>query len=196
MKSVIVHGPAASGKTRHKEALRKYFGLSRSIDDWDGRSDQGADTLYLTNVPADRIDVNGRRIFHIQQAQTLLNKARKAANELVSGSSKNLIRPAAANRAQRTRIYIAGPMTGLPGFNYPAFNAAARALRLQGHHVENPADNPAPPCGSWLGYMRLALAQLVTCDELHTLPGWENSKGACIEVRLAQELGLEIKTAP
>jgi hypothetical protein len=27
------------------------------------------------------------------------------------------------------RIYIAGPMTGLPEFNYPAFNAEAQRLR-------------------------------------------------------------------
>lgn len=41
------------------------------------------------------------------------------------------------------RIYIAGPMSGLPEFNYPAFNRAAAVLRAQGHHVENPAENPA-----------------------------------------------------
>lgn len=94
------------------------------------------------------------------------------------------------------RIYIAGPMTGFVGFNYPAFHAAADALRGQGHHVENPAENRPPPCGSWVGYMRLALAQLVTCDELRTLPGWQKSKGACIEVRLARDLGLHIEDAP
>lgn len=90
------------------------------------------------------------------------------------------------------RIYIAGPMTGLPKSNYPAFNAAAARLRALGHHVENPAENPAPPCGSWLGYMRLALAQLVTCDHIALLPGWEASKGASVEWRLACDLGLPV----
>ena len=28
-----------------------------------------------------------------------------------------------------TRIYIAGPMSGLPDLNYPAFNAMAERLR-------------------------------------------------------------------
>lgn len=91
------------------------------------------------------------------------------------------------------RIYIAGPMTGLPEFNYPAFNTAAHQLRVEGHHVENPASNPTPACGSWLGYMRMALAQLVTCDEVHTLPGWEQSRGARVEVMVADMLGLPVR---
>ena len=56
-----------------------------------------------------------------------------------------------------TRVYIAGPMTGLPDFNYPAFNAAAAKLRALGLEVLNPAENPPPPCGTWTGYMRMAL---------------------------------------
>jgi hypothetical protein len=56
------------------------------------------------------------------------------------------------------RIYIAGKMSGLPDFGYPAFNTEAARLRAMGHHVENPAENPEPPCKSWAGYMRLALA--------------------------------------
>lgn len=90
------------------------------------------------------------------------------------------------------RIYVAGPMTGLPESNYPAFHAAAARLRALGHHVENPAENPAPSCGSWLGYMRLALAQLVTCDQVALLPGWEMSKGASVEWRLACDLELPV----
>lgn len=90
------------------------------------------------------------------------------------------------------RIYIAGPMTGLPDFNYPAFNAEAARLRALGFHVENPAENPAPPCGSWAGYMRLAIAQLVTCDAICLLPGWSASRGASIEHDLAVHLGLAV----
>ena len=36
------------------------------------------------------------------------------------------------------RIYIAGPMHGMPGFNEPAFFAAQVALNNKGHHAENP----------------------------------------------------------
>lgn len=90
------------------------------------------------------------------------------------------------------RIYIAGPMSGLPDLNYPAFHAMALTLRSCGYHVENPAENPEPHCKSWLGYMRLAVAQLVTCDAVLLLPGWSSSKGARIEHQLAVGLGLEI----
>ncbi|MCY1527250.1 hypothetical protein D9M68_623110 [compost metagenome] len=41
------------------------------------------------------------------------------------------------------RIYLAGPMTGLPEFNYPAFHAEAARLRALGYQVENPAENQA-----------------------------------------------------
>ena len=91
-----------------------------------------------------------------------------------------------------TRLYIAGPMTGLPDFNYPAFHAEAARLRGVGFHVENPAENPAPACGSWCAYMRLAIAQLVTCDGIVLLPGWRRSKGARVEYLLACVLGMDV----
>lgn len=94
-----------------------------------------------------------------------------------------------------TRIYIAGPMSGLPDLNYPAFNAEAARLRALGYHVENPAENPKPSCGSWLAYMRMAITQLVTCDAIALLDGWQDSRGACVERTLADGLGLEVYRA-
>lgn len=90
------------------------------------------------------------------------------------------------------RVYVAGPMSGLPDFNYPAFHAAAARLRATGVHVENPAENPVPECGSWEGYIRLALAQLITCDAIALLPGWAGSRGARLELHIASELGMPV----
>lgn len=90
------------------------------------------------------------------------------------------------------RIFLSGPMSGLPDFNYPAFHAEAARLRAQGFDVENPAENAPPPCGSWSGYMRLAIAQLVRSDVVWLLPGWQASQGACIEHALALRLGLAV----
>ena len=94
-----------------------------------------------------------------------------------------------------TRIYVAGPMSGIPEFNYPAFNRVAAELRAQGHNVENPAENPVPDCGSWEAYMRMAITQLMTCDEIHLLPGWTGSVGARIEHALARQLRIKVSGA-
>lgn len=93
------------------------------------------------------------------------------------------------------KIYIAGPMTGIEDFNYPAFHAEAGRLRAIGHDVLNPAENPVPPCGTWTGYMRMALRQLVECECVVLLPGWIDSKGAVIERNLAQALGMPVRVA-
>lgn len=90
------------------------------------------------------------------------------------------------------RIYLAGPMSGIPDYNYPAFNAEAARLRALGHHVENPAENTAPPCNSWAGYMRIALRQMLTCDAVALLPGFAESRGATIEHDLAKQLGMRV----
>lgn len=89
-------------------------------------------------------------------------------------------------------IYLSGPMTGLPEFNYPAFHAAARALRQAGYRVENPAENDPPPCGTWGGWMQIARAQLRTCTHIALLPGWQHSNGAKIEVGDAVALGMPV----
>lgn len=37
------------------------------------------------------------------------------------------------------RIYLSGPMRGIPDLNYPAFDAAAERISSLGHEVINPA---------------------------------------------------------
>lgn len=93
------------------------------------------------------------------------------------------------------RIYVAGPMTGYPELNFPAFHAAAARLRAAGHHVENPAEINADPTAGWLECMRADIARLVTCDAVYLLTGWAKSRGACVEHQLAVGLGLEILEA-
>jgi hypothetical protein len=88
------------------------------------------------------------------------------------------------------RIYISGPMTGYPEFNYPAFRAAEHHLRNLGHDTANPARHPVQD--SWAAYMRLDLADLVTCDAVAVLPDWELSRGAVLEVHVAQQLGMSV----
>jgi hypothetical protein len=93
-------------------------------------------------------------------------------------------------------IYIAGQMTGLPDFNYPAFNDAALRLRECGWEVLNPVDNDTLGGGqsqSWEWYLRRAIRQVTQSDAIALLPGWENSKGATLEHHVGSALGLDIR---
>lgn len=90
------------------------------------------------------------------------------------------------------KIYIAGPMTGRPELNFPAFFAAAKAFRSLGHEVANPAEINPNPKTPWIQCMRRDITQLVTCDQIYLLGGWDTSKGATLEYLIAFHLNLEI----
>ena len=92
------------------------------------------------------------------------------------------------------RIYLSGPMTGLPKLNFPAFNAAARLLRREGFEVVNPAEINPDAALDWHSCMRADIKALCDCNALALLPGWQNSKGAHLELHIAHRLGLEIGT--
>ena len=106
--------------------------------------------------------------------------------------------------------YIAGPMRGLPEFNFPEFNYAADALRNGDHHVFNPAErdlergfDPEGMSGNEnlteLGFdLRDALAAdtqfiCLQATHLYMLRSWEKSSGARAEWALANALGLTIE---
>ncbi len=88
------------------------------------------------------------------------------------------------------KVYIAGPMTGLPEFNYPAFNDAEEQLRAIGHEPINPARRGVDPDWTWVDYMRHAIRDVTKADGIHLLEGWESSRGARLEATIADALGL------
>lgn len=81
-------------------------------------------------------------------------------------------------------------MTGKPGHNFQAFNAAAVRLEKLGFEVANPADKGIVEGWSWADYLRYDLKILVDCDAIFLLDGWEESEGANLEYHVAQRLGL------
>ena len=94
------------------------------------------------------------------------------------------------------RIYIAGPMTGVPEHNFPAFHAAAQRLRKAGWEVVNPAENFGGQTDlPRETYLRADVALLVTCNAIAMLSGWEESRGAKLEYLLARELGMPVLDA-
>lgn len=95
------------------------------------------------------------------------------------------------------RVYIAGPMKGLPEHNYPAFHAAAKTWREAGYAVLNPAELSGPDLNRpWHEYMVVDIMVIMkACDALVVLPGWRNSDGARTEVFLAKLFKLPIMEA-
>ena len=96
------------------------------------------------------------------------------------------------------KIYVSGPMTGLPEFNYPAFREAGEQLWRDGYDVLNPIDaekhNPTPgQPQEWRWYMRHAIRMLAAADGVALLPGWKKSRGARLEVHIAHTLGLPVQ---
>lgn len=112
------------------------------------------------------------------------------------------------------KIYVAGPMRGIPEFNFPAFHNAARILRDAGHEVFNPAERDIARHGVDVSKgnatgceiqaarehgltIRIALADdlawiCAEAEAIALLPGWQNSKGARAERATAEALGLKI----
>lgn len=92
-------------------------------------------------------------------------------------------------------VYVAGPMTGIPDFNFPAFNVEAAKLREVGFQVENPAEHGIWEGAEWQDYLRYDLTRLALCDQIHLLPDWSKSKGACLELHIANALGMLVSYA-
>lgn len=94
------------------------------------------------------------------------------------------------------KLYLSGPMTGLPDYNKPSFYRAAAELRVAGHEVVNPAEHDQLPAGAqWADYIRKDLVLLAYCDGIAVLPGWTHSRGARLEVYIATQLGLPVLDA-
>jgi len=92
-------------------------------------------------------------------------------------------------------IYIAGPMSGYPDHNFPAFHEAAYHWREAGWDVINPAELDAPDITVprlWRYFLRQDLKLLVDCDAIAFLPGWQGSKGAELENAVATALGIRV----
>ena len=115
------------------------------------------------------------------------------------------------------KLYVAGPMTGYPQFNYPAFMEAARDLRSRHFEVMTPAEMDDPEIQaasmdsldgnldtitthgqSWGDFLARDVKLLADdgIEAVVVLPGWERSKGARLETYVGMLCGLVIVEYP
>lgn len=103
-------------------------------------------------------------------------------------------------------------MRGIPYWNWPQFDSAAEWLRRQGYEVISPADHdrdkgyeshPGYPTGEaipnsdpsfheLIGWDLEQIASPGYIDALALLPGWENSSGTAMELKIARWTGKRI----
>jgi hypothetical protein len=112
-------------------------------------------------------------------------------------------------------LYIAGPMTGLPDYNWPAFRLWTRRLRDVGYAVVSPVElveqwrDQSKPFtrDDYHRAMRDGFRAIVghahiahdgfdegdgPVDGLAYLDGWNRSRGALAEVHVANMTGVEV----
>jgi hypothetical protein len=97
------------------------------------------------------------------------------------------------------KIYISGPMRGVPKNNFPVFDSITAHLRAFGYEAVSPAerdraegiteDTPVDDEKA-KELLQRDLNDLEECDAIMLLPGWESSVGALRELSKAHELGL------
>lgn len=105
------------------------------------------------------------------------------------------------------KLYVIGPMSNYPEYNYPAFHEAAGKLRAAGYDVLSPAEVPLPcgcvglppQCGAddhhWREFVRAGLIAMLGHSEGVALLGrWWKSRGARLEYEIAYALEMDIRT--
>lgn len=90
-----------------------------------------------------------------------------------------------------SRIYISGPITGVENY-IEIFLKKQLELEKLGNEVVNPAllYLIMPNSSTWQEYMDICIPLLKLCDKIAMLKGYENSKGACEELKYALQNGI------
>ncbi|MCL2139360.1 MAG: DUF4406 domain-containing protein [Treponema sp.] len=87
------------------------------------------------------------------------------------------------------RLYLSGKISG--NENYKKDFASAKAkLENAGYDTCDPTSFDFPEDVPWAEAMKYDIKKMLHCDGVALLSNWQESKGACIEARLAIDLGM------
>lgn len=90
-----------------------------------------------------------------------------------------------------TKVYIAGPVTGVPGYQRH-FEKAEKLLEAQGFEPVSPVAPGLVPGKGYRYYINRGLRLLEDCDFIAMLPGSEKSEGARLELHYATLVGMPV----
>jgi Domain of unknown function (DUF4406) len=98
------------------------------------------------------------------------------------------------NMSRKLKVYIAGKITGLPTeIAKRMFDEAAEIIRKAGYIPINPFEIvPKQHEHCWIMCMKYCKSKLIWCDMVYVLPNWKESRGARIEKRDADDLGIQV----
>ena len=92
------------------------------------------------------------------------------------------------------KVYVVGPVTGMPGLNAEAFEEAQRSIEEAGDRCIIPHDF-VPADATHERAMRMSVGFIVRgAEAVAALPGWERSEGASLEVAVARACGIPVVT--
>lgn len=177
-----------------------------------------AAAIRRTNTHAAENRTTWEDILTEEWAETVASQAGSPAlaDELAQVAAVSVAWLGAIERREPTRpvrVYVSGPIASDPDAR-EKFQAAADAInRWGGYEAVNPWDvaplsHPGEACGrgyhpgddagghtSSACFMRTDLLALLSCDAIYLLPGYEASRGAQVELAVAEACGMRVVEA-
>ena len=98
------------------------------------------------------------------------------------------------------KVFLSGPMTGYPGYNFQRFNLAEKQLADAGIECVNPVNICKKYKKEHVLADKAVFDKMITeqqeaerkCDAILLLDGWQMSKGVRLELKTALEMDMQI----